>query len=198
MYTALNCPKEIQKRIVRVYNNEGPGFANYEPIRSQRYRELLPRYRHLVPNNSFVGMLLAHDRDYTVVKSSKLLGPIQHDLGTWQIKDGEIVECEELSLLGKITELSLIKLLDAATREQMDNFAEVVCTVCEATGQTTLLNIAKNQKVAFTGAKKAWLSMNKETKEQLSDNLKMFGKIIVESYSEIKGKTTAGLKKAVN
>lgn len=58
LYSAVKCSEKTRQRIVRLYNNDGPGFVTDDLTTSLEYREILPNYRHFVPSNSFVGMLL--------------------------------------------------------------------------------------------------------------------------------------------
>lgn len=128
-YGVLNCSKETRDRIKFLYNNDGPGFADYSYINSEAYKEMLSKYRHFVPQSSFIGMMLAHDDDYTVVKSKRLLGPLQHDLSTWQFNEDNLKTVDDLTNLGKINDLVLYKLVDNLSDEQQVAFDTVLTTV---------------------------------------------------------------------
>ena len=116
-YAVLNSPKEVRDRIKYLYNNDGPGFKNYDYLGSDVYNELLPRYRHFIPQSSFIGMMLMHDDDYTVVKSNGLIGPLQHDLRTWQFKGDKLITCDDVSAVGKVTDLVFHDLIRSLSEE---------------------------------------------------------------------------------
>ena len=164
LFGALNCSAEVRSRIKCIYNNDGPGFYSYEFIESEAYKELLPKYKHFIPNSSLVGILLAHDDDYTTVRSSRLTGPLQHDLGTWQVDGDELVTTDGLSPLGKLNDLTLAKIIMKVTDEQSDVLEKVAVAVIKGTGQMGLLGFAKNLPSSVKGAKEAWQSMDDETK----------------------------------
>ena len=49
-----------------------------------------------MPENSIVGMLLEHDDDYIIVKSSQT-GIMQHDAMSWQVSGTSMVTAKRLS-----------------------------------------------------------------------------------------------------
>ena len=65
---------------------------------------MLPKYRHFVPQSSFIGMMLAHDNDYELIQSNQILGPLQHDLNSWQFSGKKLVRAEELTDMGKMND----------------------------------------------------------------------------------------------
>ncbi len=172
LYGAMYCDKKAKDRIKAIYNNDGPGFHSFDYINSKEYKELLPRYKHYVPNSSLVGMMLAHDDDYTVVKSSRLLGPMQHDIATWQIEGTDFVKKDDLSVLGKATDLSLMNIILRANDEQAEIIEKVLCAVVDGTGQTCLLDFAHNAPSAVKGAVKAWKTIDSATKNAFKEAFK--------------------------
>ena len=57
VYASVKCDRNIQKRIVKVYSNDGPGFSE-EMIQSKEYQRMLPKIKTILPESSIVGMLL--------------------------------------------------------------------------------------------------------------------------------------------
>lgn len=186
LYTALNCNQETRDRIVRLYNNDGPGFADYSLFETAAYKELLPRYTHLVPESSFIGMLMCHDDDYIAVKSNKKLGPMQHDLFTWQIDPltGELVTVEKLTKLGQITDMSLFDLLYSLDKEQIAKVHEVIDSVMDGLNQTYLLGLMKSMPSSLKSARQAWRELDDETKKTFKTAFKDIKSIIKNAYSK--------------
>lgn len=144
LYTALSCPAEIRKRLVRVYNNDGPGFAERSLLDSPAYQEIRPIYRHYVPSSSLIGVMMQHDNDYKVVKSSGFLGLSQHGAETWKCKNDEPDTRESLNFVGKLHELALADLLEILKPEDLQFFYEALCNLIYAPGQRGLLGVAQN------------------------------------------------------
>lgn len=84
VYAAMEASLSIQRRIIRVYNNDGPGFFK-EVVESKKYQKIAEKIYRIVPCQSVVGMLLYHSGDMLVVKS-KSKSVLQHDPFNWQIE----------------------------------------------------------------------------------------------------------------
>ncbi len=185
-YAVLNSEKEVRDRIKYLYNNDGPGFKSYDYLGSDVYSELLPRYRHFIPQSSFIGMMLAHDDDYTVVKSNGLIGPMQHDLRTWQFKGDKLITLKDTTAAGKITDLVFHELVRNLTEEQMDAVETAVGSIFEATGQRGLLDVKSNLVEAFKGGRLAIKELDAETKNILKETAKSAGKYIKDAAQAVK------------
>lgn len=165
--TALKCSEKIRNRIKGVYNNDGPGFSDYSFIHTPEYKEILPKYKHFVPSNSFIGMLLAHDNDYTVVRSTKVNGMMQHDASTWKVKDTHFYTKDDISLIAKIIELCLRTAIFGMDDDMVSLMAKSLSKVFAATGQVNLKNFAKNLGSSVRGIANAVESMDEGTKKKL-------------------------------
>ena len=188
-YSALNCSEETRKRIVKLYNNDGPGFFNWDFLETKAYADLLPNYKHYVPQASLVGMLLAHDDDYTVVKSKMPIGPLQHDLSTWGINGTTPVTCKDLNKLGKITDLVFYRLFFGVDGKQAVCFDKVMETVMYSTGQRGLLGFSKHIPSSIKNAAAEYKKIDSETKEVFGKTFSAFGSIVKDAVIEVsKGK----------
>lgn len=181
LFAGLNCSESTRARIKALYNNDGPGFFDYSLFRTRQYAELLPRYNHFIPSSSFVGVLMAFDKDYTVVKSKRLLGPMQHDLATWQVADTDIKTLPRASKLAKINEICLSGILYRISREQGENFDKIASAVIEGTGQTNLTGFTKHLPSAVKGAMDTWKTLDEESKEELKETFSGSKDIIKDS-----------------
>lgn len=186
LYAALNCSKETRDRIDILYNNDGPGFADYGFLATPAYRELLPRYRHFVPSSSMIGMLLAHDEDYTVVKSSKHIGALQHDLATWQVEGSGPEIKDELTMQGKIMDLGLMEIIFHVTDEQSETIDNVINKLIKATGEISLTGFVKNIIPAVDNAAKVWKDIDEDTKDVFKSAFSGVAKKFVEAAKTVK------------
>ena len=197
-YAVLNSPKEVRDRIKYLYNNDGPGFKNYDYLGSDVYNELLPRYRHFIPQSSFIGMMLMHDDDYTVVKSNGLIGPLQHDLRTWQFKGDKLITCDDVSAVGKVTDLVFHDLIRSLSEEQIDAVETAVGEIFEATGQRGLLDVKENLVEAFKGGLLAARGLDDDTKSVLKETAKSAGKYIKEATQTVRSGEFKTVKERIN
>ncbi len=165
LHSALYCDESVRNRIERVYNNDGPGFYSYNYIESKPYNEIINKYRHFVPDCSFVGMLLVHDDDYIPVKSTRLFGMLQHDLATWKITGTQLLTRDDLTFVARVTDLVLKKILYNMDEEKTNNFEAVLSAVIAGMGQVNITNFSKNLISSLKGAIDAWSSIDEPAKE---------------------------------
>lgn len=194
LYTALKCSSEVRKRIRGVYNNDGPGYANYDIFHTGSYDEISERYHHYVPSSSLIGMMLAHDDDYIAVKSTKHLGILQHDMGTWKVKDGNVDTVPDTDFISKVSDAFLSEWIRKTPEALYTAMDSVITGIWEGSGQETLTELAKNAGSALKGAAKAWKNIEPATKENFKTVFKGTGKLMVGSIKSVKN----GAKKAAN
>lgn len=168
-YAVLNSSKEVRDRIRLFYNNDGPGFKSYDYLESDAYKEMLPRYRHFVPRSAFVGVMLFHDDDYTVIKCSDKTGVTQHDMLTWQFSGDKLQTCDDITAVSKITDLVFYELIRNHTKEQIDALETAVGEIFEATGHSRLLDIKNNLAQSLKSANSAYQDLDDETRALLSE-----------------------------
>ena len=198
LYAALKTSDAIRDRIRTVYNNDGPGYYDYRLFHTKEYDEILPRYRHLVPHSSFVGMMLSHDYDYTTVNSNLPLGPLQHDLKSWQIVNGELQTREDVDTLAKITDVALSDLVSRISDAQSAVVDVVANKLIEATGQVTLTGLTQHIGSAVSGAVKAWKVIEPQAKQTFKSAFSGAGRIMVNAVRNIKEETRPAAAKAAD
>lgn len=134
IYASAFCRRDIQDRIMQVYNNDGPGFRN-EVMEKDEYRRILPRVKSIVPESSVIGMLLGSGKEPLIVDSSaKYL--LQHDAMTWQIRRNGFAAAthSEFGRFVRATQKDWLSKLDDETREQI---VDSVFSLISATGADT-------------------------------------------------------------
>ncbi len=198
-YAALYSSKEVRDRIEVVYNDDGPGFWDYSYLESETYAEMLPKYRHFVPQSSFIGMMLAHDNDYEIIKSNQILGPLQHDLNSWQFSGKKLVRAEELTDMGKMNDGVLRDLVGGLDDESEKVLDTVLDKVLSGVNQNGLLDVKKNFVPSLKGGVEAWRSLDRDTQKKF---LKIFSdtpEIVFRNSNRIrKERTEKTYEKAVS
>ena len=95
VFAAARSSPSLQKKILEVYNNDGPGFTKYL-MGDPGYIAMVPKIKTYVPQSSVIGMLLEHEEPYTVIRS-KSIGLLQHDLYTWDVLGRTFIPVEEIT-----------------------------------------------------------------------------------------------------
>lgn len=84
IYSAMKAKSSIRKKIIQVYNNDGPGFST-SIVSSKEYRRLTPKIRTFIPKNSIIGRIFNSSDNYKVVNTIKKNVIDQHFLYNWKI-----------------------------------------------------------------------------------------------------------------
>ena len=188
LYAALNCRDDVRARFQYVYNNDGPGFANYDMFKTRAYQDILPVYRHIIPYNSFVGMMLCHDDDYLIINSSFSVGAAQHSSESWQFKGAELDLMDDLGTEGKINKRSFEELGENIDVDELNAVYGILLAMTEGMAQPGLIGIAKNLPSSVSEAIRAYRNSSPEDKEGFKRGVAKFGKIVRSSVREIVGK----------
>lgn len=170
VFASAMCPKDVQERIVAVYNHDGPGFRE-GMLRREGYRTILPRVQTFVPQSSVIGMLLEHEEGYTVVQSSQK-GIMQHDPYSWEIIGKDFVRLEELSEESRLLDKTVKAWLNDLTEEQREKFVDTVYEGISILPTDAFGEIQISPKGALQ-ALRVWSDENEEAKKVIGDSLKL-------------------------
>lgn len=139
VYAGVFCREEIQRRILRIYNNDGPGFLE-GVTRQEPFQRMQERIETYLPQSAVVGMLLEHQENYSVVDSDKM-GLLQHDAYSWQVRRDSFIRLEEVSPGSYLLDKTLTNWLSGLTAEERETFVETLFSLLEKTGARTLQDL---------------------------------------------------------
>ena len=168
MYAAAFCESQHKERILKVYNNDGPGFRD-EVIQTNEFQEMLPKILTVAPQSSIIGQLLSNPAEQRVIRSTAK-GIMQHDAMTWEAEKDRLVpsELDELSHYAKTTLGSWLESMDDETRESLCTTA---FSLIESTKSETFIefsaDLVKNTEII-------WKEMGKlpeDKKKEIMDAL---------------------------
>lgn len=196
VYAAVHCRPIIKRKIISVYSNDGPGFSK-EMVESEAYQEIIPKIRTIIPESSIVGLLLEHEEEFQVVKSTNV-GVGQHDAMSWEVLGTHFVYTDkvaEQSLLLDETMKTWLVELDATQREI------IVDAIFEMLDELNIRTVDDFTHLKFSDlqeANKLRKNLPPETQELLGHALKLLvktGKTAVEEYVREKIETSKISKK---
>jgi hypothetical protein len=162
IYSAIYASAGVQKKIVNIYNNDGPGFDK-GVIESAEYNRMKPLMTSIVPYNSIVGMLLEHDDDYIVAASDEK-GIMQHDAMSWQVKGTSIVAMEDLSVASKNMNEAVSNWINSVERGERKEFVDSLFEIISASGATTLSEIQTDRFTTAGAAIRMYATMPRRQK----------------------------------
>ena len=164
MYASIFCNEEVKDRIVKVYNNDGPGFRD-EIINTDEYKKAVPKICNIIPQTSIIGQLLFNYGKYTIIKSNAT-GIFQHDALTWEPTKDRFIssELDDFSKFVKVALGTWLKELDDETRQSV---VSTVFSMIEETEAETFKefgdSLFKNSKIIL----KELVNLPKEKREEL-------------------------------
>lgn len=170
VYAAVFCNKKIKKRIIDVYNFDGPGF-NKVVIDKEEYNGMIKKIHNYIPQSSIIGRLLEHKGEVTIVKSTQT-GIMQHDLYSWQLIGDKFI-ISELTNSSRFIDRTLTDWLQKVNVEQRKEFIDVLFDILNATEVKKFADLNTNK---FTTAKtiiKTYKKLDVESKNAMNYALNM-------------------------
>lgn len=129
---------QIQDRIRAVYCFDGPGFRE-DIYRKESYLRIEKKIIKMVPQDSFVGMLLHTAGSYQVVESSGK-GVLQHDMFTWVVKEGDFVYKEEINPATEKKNQQINEWIASYSSEEQQEIVDALFEIIEATQADTVMD----------------------------------------------------------
>lgn len=155
VYASVFVDSEIQKRIINVYNNDGPGFHE-DIINTEEYKRVINKVTTYIPQDSIFGMLLNHEEKYTIVQSNEK-GLMEHDAYSWQVLGKKFVVLKEVTNESKFIDKTIknwLKDLDMDTRQQViDIVFEILNSTNSKTIQDLKFSLVKNARIILSSYK---------------------------------------------
>lgn len=136
VYAGSFCAEETRRRIVSVYNFDGPGF-DMQALEKQGMTLALDDVRTFVPQSSVVGMLFDNDRPYNVV-FSEAGGLMQHDIYSWQTRGRSFVGATGLTDASRKLDASLGVWMHGMSTEERAAFVDTVYQILTQNNAKTI------------------------------------------------------------
>lgn len=143
VYAAAFCKPEIQKRIITVYNFDGPGFEK-EVLSAAQYGQICGRIKTFIPQSSIVGLLLEHEEQYIIVKSIQKIGFLQHDLYSWTVERNHLCYLNHVTNSSKFLDHTLKGWVADMTPAQREELIDALYSIIQQTNAHTLRELGDN------------------------------------------------------
>lgn len=163
VYSAINCNPSVQKRIVNVYNHDGPGFKD-NLFENTGFLKIKDRIKTTLPESSLVGMLLQHHEDYSVVKSSRR-GIMQHDPFSWIVENDDFSYIENISSGAMYRNRTLNQWLNSMNDEKRKLLVDALFQVIEKTENDDFKELFKDWHTGISAMLGAIRNIDSESKK---------------------------------
>ena len=166
MTAALSLDARYRRRILAVYNFDGPGFRR-DLRESESYLALADRIYSITPYMSIVGALLCGFDRVDVVESDGK-GVFQHDVFNWRVEGRSFFRLDKRSDESLRLERSLKGWLDKVEDHDRLKFLDALYRVLTSSGAKTVSEISEDKLGSAYQFSKTMLSFDKETREVVS------------------------------
>jgi len=143
MYVAINALPKQKKRIVNVFNFDGPGFVK-EVIESENFKSVSDKIISVYPECSIVGMIFYHPEKFDIVESSEFI-VMQHDAFSWNLCGNDFVKKDEFEEESVFFHSTFNQFYSEMSRQQMKDITDKMFDLFLNAGVRTLGDIDKEK-----------------------------------------------------
>ncbi len=181
VYAAMNCKLETRDKLLKVFNNDGPGFR--PEIRAQgKYEEIADRMVKFIPRSSLVGTILEDQQDFMVVES-KGVGLLQHNAYSWKIENGAFVRAKNMAEGRTMRDAALNEWILSLTEEETHAFVDTLYEIVTASEASDVFEFGADWKNCLQNVFEAAKGIDETTRKAISR--------IIRSLFEITGEKAA-------
>ena len=161
IYSALTVSEEIQDRIIKVYNYDGPGFS----------KQFVERYN----KNAIISKINTYfpQEGYEVVQSVEK-GIYQHDIFSWQVMGTELIYSAKLTNTSEAINKTVTNWLENTTNEQRKIFFDTIFDLFYSTEAKTFGEMSKHLSTNLPIIYKRYGEISEEDKKMLTEMVKLF------------------------
>lgn len=161
VYSAMKCLPQVQERILKIYNMDGPGFRP-EFLKDNGYERIEGRIVKILPRSSLVGMVFEQGNHYQVIESNKF-GLAQHDPYNWRVKEGHFIPVDDMDEVRRFMDSTLNEWLLSLEEEKLRVFVETFYQIITASRADNLIDFAADWKKSVSGIMGALKEVDEES-----------------------------------
>lgn len=191
-WAGLHLPKQMEKRLLAVYNNDGPGF-NRSMSESEAYIRLQDKFHTFIPESSIVGTLLEHSEDYTAIASTAR-SVMQHEALSWCVQCNRFVKLKNRSRSGRRRDDVLQEWIGSMSAQERREFTDAFFDLLSMGGKAKTLD--EVQEMGIGGALtllQEYIGADEKKRKIITE---IFGRLATDIREEVTSKAQEGIKEA--
>ncbi|MBQ9985822.1 MAG: DUF2974 domain-containing protein [Oscillospiraceae bacterium] len=174
VYAAAFCSPRLQTRISRIENFDGPGF-DAKVLETGGYKKIQQRANTFIPQSSVVGLLLEHEEEYTIVKSTSQ-GLFQHDTYSWEIERDKYSYLETVTGTSRFLDYAMKEWLASMSAEKREKLVDVLFDALADTNAKTVKDLGENWVGNTLSILRSLHTVDDETRKLLTEAVRLFAK----------------------
>lgn len=161
LYAAMNAEKEIQDKIIDVYDFDGPGFSSKEVFRSEGYQNIKDKL-HVVSSTMSVVALLLYNADKIEFLKTSGFTVLQHNPFNWHVRGTSLIRVRRNSITSRYLERSITRFFSIINFGQRKKFFNILFFIAKDNPKSSLLDIKRHPFRYLTGIRKRKKELSKE------------------------------------
>jgi len=187
VYAAMFCSPSVERRIIRVYSHDGPGFSD-AIFHHERYAQIRHKICKTLPHSSLIGMLLQQQEVFKVVKSNRFW-IMQHDPFSWLVEGDDFCYVRTIASNAEYFNKVLNSWVSSLEPSQRALFIDSLYEVIQSTQATTFRDLLDNKREKAIAAAFAIRDIDEETRRFILKTLSSLFVVLVEELDWRKGPT---------
>ena len=183
VYAAAFSRPVLSRKIDIAQNFDGPGFDE-KVLTSPGYLAVRERVNTYIPQSSVVGLLLNHEEEYTIVKSTQN-GLWQHDTYSWEVERDHFVYLEKVTDASRFIDRTLKEWIAEMPPEKRELLVDTLYSVLMETNVKTVRELSENWVGNTVSVLKTLRTLDDETRKILIEAIRALakgaGKVVAEN-----------------
>lgn len=179
VYAAMNCSDRTREKLIKVFNNDGPGFRP-EIQKQGNFQAIEDRVVKFIPRSSLVGMILEDHGDYEVVES-KGIGLLQHNTYSWKVEEDAFVRAKNMTSSKIMRDAALNEWILSLTEEETHAFVDTLYEVVSASEASNVFEFGADWKKCLQNIAAAVREVDGTTKKGIQKTARSFFDILLEN-----------------
>ncbi len=168
IWSAAQLDKERSARLVRVFDNDGPGFCK-DFMDPEGYERIYKKTTKYVVNFSVIGMLLDSTTQQKVVANNEVNTLRQHYPMSWVVEGNKFYTLTKRSELAKATDEILREWISTLTFEEREKLTSIIVDILQSSNAKTISEIRRTEGIQdVIPMLKTYIDSDKETKKFLA------------------------------
>lgn len=172
IYASLLSPENIQKKIIKVDNFDGPGLSK-NVISKYKDSKFFNKITSYIPQESIIGRLLEHE-EKMIICESKERGIYQHDIYSWSVLGPKFIKLSKITKTSEVFNEMVTDWLKNTTIEERKIFVDCLFDLFEESGVNSFAEIAKSLTISIPKMLKKYNSLSDDKKKNMTNMIKKF------------------------
>ncbi len=186
-YAGIHTDKDIQERIEKIYDFDGPGFK-YDVFGLEKFRRVKDKIKKYITRDSMIGLIMHNIKNYEVVKCYGVM-LMQHDPFRWRVtKDGRLDTTESTTFNCQVFEQSIKDVMIAYSDEERSKIIDILFDLLNATEKSTIIEFKSAFLECYKAVKKRYKQLDEETVKYLKRIFKEYWNIYFYNRKVLKQK----------